>query len=310
MTDITENSSGTEAPPLQPRVTRRDLVEGNVEKAVTDHMSKVAVGARGGIDYSNLRDMIDAAKALSAAGPMLRPWLQGNVGGCFGIIMKAQELGMTPLQLQAWTYIVEQWIDGQKVQQIAYESQFFHAIVEAHAPITTRLQFRYEGKGEDILCRVFATFKGEAEPRYWPPLDADPANWTLKALHPGHTEKNGIKRVKGSPLWDDKPELQLFYNMSRDWARAYAPDIVAGMFSRDEMEDVGYTAVSEVAKDVSPKLLDRLRIARSDEGFVGEQTIQSIDSQLAAAKAAEPVKKPKKETEPLATGQEGEAGSN
>lgn len=269
---------------IQPeRVTKRDLVEGNAEKVVSDRMSEVIVSKRGGVDYANLRDMVDAAKLMASAGPMIRPWLQGNVGGCFGIIMKAQELGMTPLQLQAWSYVVEQWIDGGKVQQIAYESQFFHALIEAHAPITTRLQVTYEGDGKGRRCRVFATFKGESEPRYFPPLDCGPDEFTLGKLHPGYSEKG---KVKGSPLWDKKPDLQLFYNMSRDWGRMYCPDILAGMFAKDELEEVGYSAASEVAKDVSPKLAERLRIA--DEGFAGEASIQNIDAALNAARSEKP----------------------
>lgn len=277
MTDTTDNTK--EEP--QGRVTKRDLVEGNAEKLVNDRMSQVIIGKRGGIDYSNLRDMVDAAKLMASAGPMIRPWLQGNVGGCFGIIMKADELGMRALQLQAWSYVVEQYIDGAKVQQIAYESQFFHAIVEAHAPITTRLQVGYEGEGDKRRCRVWATFKGESEPRYFPPLDCGPDEFTLGKLRPKRNDKG---RIMGSPLWDSKPDLQLFYNMSRDWARMYCPDIIAGMYSREEMEDVGYTAVSDVAKDISPKLAERLRAASNSEGFVGEQTLQNIDAAINAAR--------------------------
>ncbi|WFU46042.1 recombinase RecT (plasmid) [Bradyrhizobium sp. CB82] len=95
-----------------------------------------------------------------------------------------------------------------------------------------------------------ATFKGEKEPRYFPPLDAAPDQFTLGKLRP---KRNDSGRIKGSPLWDIKPDLQLFYNMSRDWARMYAPDVISGMYGRDEMEDAGFTVASEAARDVSPK---------------------------------------------------------
>jgi hypothetical protein len=266
--------------PQQERVTRRDLAEGAAEKVVSERTEHVTLFKGGGVDYTNLRDMVDAAKLLSTAGPMLKPWLQGNVGGCFAICLRAQELGVSPLALANWSYIVEQYQAGEKVQQVAYESQMFHAIIEARAPITTRLQVGYEGTADGRRCRVWATFKGEKEPRYFPPLDADPDQFTLGKLRPKRNDKGF---VMGSPLWDKKPDLQLFYNMSRDWARMYCPDVIAGMYGRDEMEDAGFTVASDLAKDVAPGLASRLRGAPHT---IGQTAIAAIDAQAAAAAEA------------------------
>jgi len=262
-------------PPEQPRperVTRRDLAEGPAEKVVTERTEAVQLFKGGGVDYANLRDLVEAAKLLAASGPYLPPFMQGNVGACFANCMRAQELGVSPLALAKWTYVVEQLQGGQKVMQIAYESQMFHAVIEARAPITTRLQVGYEGTGDGRRCRVWATFKGEKEPRYFPPLDADPEQFTLGKLRPKRNERGA---VMGSPLWDKRPDLQLFYNMSRDWARMHAPDIIAGMYGRDEMEDAGFAVASDVAKDVSPGLAGRLRGTPS---AIGQAAVAAIDA--------------------------------
>ena len=290
---MTDTHIGTEAPSQPPpqqhaqaeRVTRGDLVRGDAEKVVTERTESVTLFRGGGVDYTNLRDLVDAAKLLAASGPYLPPFMQGNVGACLANCMRAQELGVSPLALAKWTYVVEQFIGGQKVEQIAYESQMFHAVIEARAPITTRLQVGYEGSGDARKCRVWATFKGEKEPRYFPPLDADPDQFTLGKLRP---KRNDSGRIKGSPLWDIKPDLQLFYNMSRDWARMYAPDIISGMYGRDEMEDAGFTVASDAARDVSPKLADRLR---GSAPAIGQAAIAAIDEQ-----AAEHAPKPKGRT--------------
>ncbi|WLA65487.1 hypothetical protein [Bradyrhizobium diazoefficiens] len=293
MTDTTVTNEAQQTPPPQQqaqpeRVTRRDLAEGNAEKVVSERTEAVTLFKGGGVDYANLRDMVDAAKLLSAAGPMIPPWLQGNVGGMFGICMKAQELDISPLSLASWTYTVEQYVNGQKVERVAYESQFFHAIIEQRAPITTRLQVDYEGEGDKRRCRVWATFKGEKQPRYFPPLDADPDQFTLGKLHPGHNDKG---KVKGSPLWDKKPDLQ----PSRDWARMYCPDIIAGMYGRDEMEDAGFTVASDAAEDVSPRLAQRLS---GNAPAIGQAAIAAIDAH-AASHAPKP--KPKSEAEAPST---------
>lgn len=283
---MTETDTNQEAAPAA-RVTKRDLVEGNAEKAVTDHTARVGIAAGGGVDYSNLKDLVDAAKLLSAAGEMIPPFFRGNVGAMFANCLRAQELGISPLTLANWTYAVT----NKGETRIAYESQLFHALIEARAPIKERMQVWYEGEGDDLKCFVSAIFKGETEPRQWPPANmAD--QYTLGKLRPG---KNDYGKTKGSPLWDSKPPLQLFYNISRDFARVFFPDVLGGMYGKDEMLDAGFEDTSATAKnvtpDLSPKLSDRLRLAKSDEGFLGEQSVQTIDATLNAAKAPEPVKK-------------------
>lgn len=289
MSDTTETNDDKP----QARVTKRDLVEGNAEKAVTDHTARVGIASGGGIDYANLKDLVDVAKLLCAAGEMIPPFFRGNVGAMFANCMRAQELGMSPLTLANWTYAVE----NKGVTRIAYESQMFHALIEANAPIKDRMRVWYEGEGDDLKCFVSAIFKGETEPRQWPPAD-QAANYTLGKLRPA---KNDYGKTKGSPLWDTKPPLQLFYNISRDFARVFFPDVLGGMYGKDEMLDAGFADVSATARDVSPdlspKLVERLRLSKSDEGFVGAQSIQNIDAALLAAKAAEPAKKAKEPQE-------------
>lgn len=283
MTDTTTNAP-------EARVTKRDLVEGNVDKIV-DQTARVSIAGTGGIDYASLRDMADAAKLLCAAGEMIPPFFRGNVGAMFANCMRAQELGVSPLTLANWTYAVE----NKGVTRIAYESQMFHALIEARAPIKERMKVWYEGEGDDLKCFVSAIFKGETEPRQWPPANmAD--QYTLGKLRP---QKNDYGKTKGSPLWDTKPPLQLFYNISRDFARVYFPDVLGGLYGKDEMLDAGFTDVSATAvmPDLSPKLAERLRISKADEGFIGEQSVQSIDAALQAAKAPEPVKKTKEPQE-------------
>ncbi len=257
-------------------LTRRDLVEGRIERAVNDKTSSVAVkGAMGSIALDDMVKVIEAAKLMSAAGPMLPPWLQGNVGGCWAIIIRAMELGFcSPLTLANWTYVA----DNRGVQTLGYESQFYHAIVEAKAPIKDRLVARYEGSGDETVCIVSATFRGETVPREWPPKEVR-SQFTLGKLRP---PKNEYGKIKGSPLWERKAPLQLFYDMSRDWARVYCPDILGGVYAADEVAEIEPRA--STVRDVSPKLTERLR-GLDGEGFAGERSIKEIDDALNAARS-------------------------
>lgn len=264
MTDETIDQTATDTG----RVTRRDLAEGNIGKVMTERTTMVPISDFG-LKFENAFQMGEAAKLMATAGPMLPEWLQGNVGGCWGIILRATELGISPLTLANWSYLVE----NKGVKRVAYESQFYHAIVEARAPIKDRLQHEILGEGEERRCRVWATFKGATK-------ETSLLSNTLAELRPG---KNQYGQTKGSPLWDRKPDVQMFYDTSRDWARLHCPDILGGVYARDELEETEQRRVDN-ARDVSPRLAGRLN-GPGGEGFAGATAPQSIDAALAAARA-------------------------
>ncbi len=258
-----------EAPPSQTeRVTKRDLVEGNVEKAATDHTEQVIISReRGGINFQNLRDMIDAARLLAASGDFLPPYARGNVGAVFAAIMRAQELNISPLSFLAWTYRME----NKGVSTIGYMAAYFIAVINARAPIKERMQHEIIGEGEDMRCRVWATLRGEDKPREY-------LSEPLSKLRP---PKNDQGVVKGSPLWVTKPRLQMAYAAQRDFARLYFPDILGGVYGDDELQDAGYTVASDVAKDVSPGLAARLSGAPNT---IGQAAIEAIEATQASMK--------------------------
>jgi hypothetical protein len=263
------------------RVTRRDLVEGKIGKVLdAERTGSVAVGEGmfAGLKFENAFQIAEAAKIMATCGPLLPPWLQGNVGGCWGMILRSVEIGVSPLTLAQMTFVTEKKNkDGTITQRLGYDSVYFRMMVEKFAPIKGRLQAKYSGEGDDLVCSVFTTFKGETEPRYFPPPGQERPHFTLGNLRP---EKNDWGKIKGSELWATKPELQMFYAMSRDWARMYCADIVAGAYTSDELHRAGF-GEAEVMRpsDMSPRLRDRLQGQRG-EGFAG---VASIDKALAEA---------------------------
>jgi hypothetical protein len=273
------------------KVTRRDLAEGKIGKVLDpERTGLVPMRDAGGLRFDNAFQMAEAAKLMSTAGPLLPPWLQGNVGGCWAIILRSSEIGISPLTLAAMTYVTEK----KGVQRLGYDSVYFRTLVEMYAPIKDRLAARYEGEGDDMVCIVSATFKGETEPRQFPPKGTE-KDFTLGKMRP---DRNEYGAIKGSPLWDDKPALQLFYAMSRDWARMYCADIVAGVYTKDELIESGFEDVTRPT-DLSPRLRDRLR-GSTGEGF--RQGTQSIDAAIAEATPVDTKKKKTGEAPPQSPG--------
>lgn len=265
----------------QERVTRRDLVEGKIEK-VAERGSSVAVGL-GGLKFDNAGEMADAARMMAACGPMLPDWLQGNVGGCWGTILRSVEIGISPLTLAQMMFVTEK---GGK-QRVAYDSVYFRTMIEKFSPLKAPLDCRYEGEGDDMICIVFGTFKGESTPREFPPADVK-HNYTLGKLRPG---VNQYGQTKGSPLWGGpKASLQMFYAMTRDWGRMHCPHIVAGAYTPDELKEQDFEIVEEprALTHRTSSLVERLRAARAgDEGF-NEATVDQIDKTIEAAREKQP----------------------
>ena len=89
------------------------------------------------------------------------------------------------------------------------------------------MKHEFLGEKEERRCRVWARIKGEE-------TDAEFTSEPISVLRP----PAGDRGVKGSPLWTKKPDLQLFYNASRDWARMHCPDVLLGAYSVDEISEI------------------------------------------------------------------------
>ena len=174
------------------------------------HAAALSVKQGGGANISTMLDAMNVAKVLALSAQAVPPHCRGNPGICLGIVLAAAELNLSPTALANKTYVVN--------DRLAYESQAIHAIVERRAPLARRLRCRYLGEGDNRQCEVTGWLIGEEEPFVY-------LSPRLKDITP-----------KNSPLWKTKPDLQLWYNASRDWARMYVPDVILGMYTADELD--------------------------------------------------------------------------
>ena len=95
-------------------------------------------------------------------------------------------------------------------------------------------------------------------------------------------------KVKNSPLWTQAADQQLWYYGTRSWARRFVPDVLLGIYSRDELEDEGDHTGPDKAKDVTPKpaLAERLK-GNKGRGFDAKH-VEITVSQSAESAAGEP----------------------
>lgn len=186
------------------------------------------------IQVETVDQAMEVAKMMALAKQAVPKHLRGEPGICLAVIMQAREWDMAPYAVARKSYIVN--------DQLAYESQLIHAVIESRAPLKGRLRCRYEGEGQSRKCIVFGTFKGEAEPHEY-------ESPQLKDI-----------RIKNSPLWKDDPDQQQFYYASRAWARKWCSDVLLGVYTPDEMRDItprnGFRTVQNPLDDAPQEQVD------------------------------------------------------
>jgi hypothetical protein len=170
--------------------------------------------------------------------------LRQKQADCLAVLLQSMRWEMDPFSVAQKTYFVN---DG-----MAYEAQLVNAIILSRAPLKARPKLKWSGEGENLKCEVSATFVGEDEPAIF---EAE-----LKTI-----------TTRNSPLWKQQPKQQLGYFATRAWARLYCPDVLMGVYTKDEMEDTSFGIGPENAFDITPK---------------NASTLDDISSQIKAEKAA------------------------
>lgn len=248
---------------------------------IEDRIDRMAAGSTavsmtiGGVQFESMAQVLEFAKLMAVSGAAIPQHLRGNPGACLAICTRALRFGFDPFTLAEHSYLVNN--RGQEL--IAYDSFVVHAIIEAHAPKIGRMRFEIVGEGDERRCRVSATPEGEHKPLEF-------LSETLKTLREARG-RNDQGKIKGSPLWEQKPEQQLTYNARRDFCRIYFPDVLMGVWDREEFEG------SDRARDVTPKpsVAERLKAKAGQRGFSQEH----VDAEIGPKQSAK-IQQPTSET--------------
>lgn len=209
----------------------------------------IAVGAGGAsIAPQNLGEVVRFAEVMCRADIALPKHLRGNAGACMAVALQALEWQMSPFAVASKSYAVN--------GTIAYEAQLIAAVVNTRSGIKGRLRYEFIGEGNELSCKVTGIFDGQECEYETPPI--------------------GAITTKNSPLWKSDPRQQLGYFAARSWARRHCPEVILGVYDRDEAENFGPTN----AKDVTPSVMTRLQAKQEapltregfDQSFVTRET--------------------------------------
>ena len=158
------------------------------------------------------RDLMDKANTMAAAGLMVKDIFRNNPGMCAGLILMCAPYRINPFQASWKCYITK------PDAPLAFEAQLITAMINTAAPIKGRLRYSFEGDGPTRQCIVTAVDRDSGEVlEYRSPMKKDIG-------------------VQNSPLWKNDPDQQLAYTSSRGFARRHYPEILLGVYDREEIE--------------------------------------------------------------------------
>ncbi|MDF1599675.1 recombinase RecT [Mesorhizobium sp. YIM 152430] len=228
--------------------------------ATTDRstMNSVAIstGANGSsLAPQSLADVVRFAEVMCRADIALPKHLRGNAGACMAVAMQALEWQMSPFAVASKSYAVN--------GAIAYEAQLIAAVVNTRSGIKGRLKYSFEGSGAEMTCTVVGTLDGEECSYTSPPIGTIP--------------------TKNSPLWKSDPQQQLGYFSARSWARRHCPEVILGVYDRDEAQQF---QGPDNAKDITPSIMQRLQERQNSpqedagarEGFSADHVTRETDT--------------------------------
>jgi len=216
------------------------MEQNNVHDIKTNSPPAIMEGASAGAMILDAQAFAQIEKLanLMATGKSTIPAHLKSVGDCMAVTMQALQWKMNPWSVAQKTFLVN--------GVLGYEAQLVAAVINSSGSISSRFAFEYYGPWENIIgkfniktgdkgkeyrvpgwkleeekgigIKVSATLKGESEPRVLDLLLAQ-------------------ARTRNSTLWADDPKQQIAYLAQKKWARLYAPDVILGVYSADELQD-------------------------------------------------------------------------
>jgi len=204
------------------------------EKKSINEVGMSAHGAGATLAPESLGDVVRFAEVMAQGGIALPKHLRGEGGACMAVAMQALQWEMNPFAVASKSYSVN--------GNIAYEAQLIAAVVNTRSGIKGRLKYEFTGEGDELRCKVSGELDGDVCEYNTPPM---------KAI-----------TTRNSPLWKTDPEQQLGYYAARSWARRHCPEVLLGVYDKEEVETFHGP---DNAKDVTPSAGAKKYLAAAPE---------------------------------------------
>lgn len=211
------------------------------EQQAAPHISGQALT----LSSAHLANMTAVADMMASARATVPVHLRGNPGDCLAIVMQAARWGMDPFAVAQKTHLVS--------GTLGYEAQLVASVVNSSNIITSRMRFEWFGPWEKIVGKFKAVESrskkdDDGNPKKfivpaWEQRDEEGLGIKVSATLRGETEPRELTlmmtqaRTRNSTLWTEDPKQQIAYLAQKRWTRLYAPDVLLGVYTPDEIDD-------------------------------------------------------------------------
>lgn len=172
-------------------------------------------------------ELLQRMAKMLAASDLVPQQFKGNIANCVIGLEMAQRMNASPLSVMQNLYIVH--------GKPSWSAQFITAAINSTGSFSPlRFEVRGEGDGKTVVAWALEKATGER-------LEGPPVSISM-AKAEGWYDKNGSK-------WKTMPDLMLRYRAATYFGRLYAPEVLMGMKTAEEQEDIG---PSETEANVGP----------------------------------------------------------
>ena len=181
--------------------------------------------------FADIRTFEDGQRMskLLCSSDLVPQQFRGNIANTMIALEMSSRTGSSPFMIMQNIYIVH--------GKPAWSATFIIAALNSCGRFSP-LRFDMRGEGDKRECVAWVLEKGTGERLEGPPVSIE------MAKREGWATKNGSK-------WQTMPELMLRYRAATFFGRLYAPDILMGMRTSDELYDI--EANNEAQRQRQPK---------------------------------------------------------
>ncbi|KAA0910648.1 RecT family recombinase [Pusillimonas sp. ANT_WB101] len=202
------------------------------------------------LDPSSFEKVMAFAEVMAKGHATVPQHLRGNSADCAAVVMQSMQWQMNPFAVAQKTHVTQGGMLG-------YEGQLVNAVVIARAPIETRPEFTFIGDLSKILGRVEERKSDKGGKYYvagWKPSEEAGLGVICSCLLKGEAVPREITVMmtqaypRFSTQWATDPQQQITYLAVRKWARRYAPDVILGVYTDDEMPEAGEHTMRDMGR--------------------------------------------------------------
>lgn len=237
----------------------------------TNNLAPATISASSAIFNAPMLGQLTAFANLMADSRVSVPdHLAGKPADCMAIVMQSMQWGMNPYAVAQKTHLVS--------GKLGYEAQLVNAVISSSTAISGRFHYDYGGDWSRCTASKEVTVKRKGSKgeytttervRAW--SDADEMGLFVRVGAVIRGEKDitwseplylSSVVVRNSPLWVSNPKQQIAYLALKYWARLYTPDVILGVYTKEELE-------GHLEKEINPRpSAERVDIHAMDESSV------------------------------------------